>query len=140
MKRTIAFISALATITLAAPTASAGTLTVNVEGISKTQGTIMLGVFDEATYGGDGAVDGAQLPVNSDSVTVTFEDLDAGDYAIRLYHDVNEDGELNTNPFGIPTEPYAFSNDAQGRFGPAAWEDAKFAVSGNDDTHTITMK
>ena len=36
-----------------------------------------------------------------------------------LFHDVNGDGEMNTNPFGIPTEPFAFSNNARGSFGPA---------------------
>ena len=40
------------------------------------------------------------------------------------------DGEMNLNPFGIPSEPYAFSNNAVGNMGPASWERARFAVSG----------
>ena len=63
----------------------------------------------------------------------------AGEYAVKLYHDVNGDGEMNTNPFGMPVEPFAFSNDAKGRFGPAKWDAAKFTVGADAVTHTITM-
>lgn len=139
MTRISTFIAALSTCLIAAPLASAAELTVTVDGIAQAQGTIMLGLFDEASYAGDGAVDGASLTVEGTSVTVTFEGLAAGEYAVRLYHDLNDDGEMNTNPFGIPTEPYAFSNDARGRFGPAKWDDAKFTLDGEMGTHTITM-
>lgn len=122
------------------PFASAADLTVNVENIQSSEGTIMLGLFDEASYNGDGSVAGADLQVEAGTVTATFEDLEPGDYAVRLYHDVNDDGEMNTNPFGMPVEPYAFSNDARGRFGPAKWSAAKFTVTAEGGTHTITMQ
>nr|WP_070961360.1 DUF2141 domain-containing protein [Hyphomonas sp. Mor2] len=139
MTRITPLTAALATCLIGAPLASASDLTVTVEGIAQAKGSIMLGLFDEATYKGDGAVNGANLSVEGTSVTVTFEGLEPGEYAVRLYHDLNDDGEMNTNPFGIPTEPYAFSNDAQGRFGPASWEDAKFTVDASETSHTITM-
>ena len=107
MTRLSSLITALSTCLIAAPLASASDLTVTVEGIAKQQGSIMLGLFDEASYNGDGAVDGANLTVEGTSVTVTFEGLEPGEYAVRLYHDVNDDGEMNTNPFGMPTEPCA---------------------------------
>lgn len=139
MKRTMTLIAAAAATALLAPVASATDLTLSVEGIKKAQGTITLGLFDEATYNGAGAVNGANLKVEGDAVSVTFENLEPGEYAVRLYHDVNDDGKMNTNPFGMPTEPYAFSNDAKGRFGPAKWEAAKFTVTAAGGTHTITM-
>ncbi|MEO1659596.1 MAG: DUF2141 domain-containing protein [Pseudomonadota bacterium] len=138
-RSTASFAAFAAAALMITPIASASDLTVTVEGIAKTQGTIMLGLFDEATYNGSGAVNGANLKVDGDSVTVTFEGLEPGEYAVRLYHDVNDDGEMNTNPFGMPTEPYAFSNDAKGRFGPAKWEAAKFSVAADGAVHTITM-
>jgi len=139
MKRTLTLIAAAAATALLTPVASASELTLNVEGIKKAEGTIMLGLFDETTYNGDSAINGANLVVEGDSVTVTFDGLAPGEYAVRLYHDVNNDGEMNTNPFGKPTEPYAFSNDAKGRFGPAKWDAAKFAVTAEGGIHTITM-
>lgn len=139
MTRTSALIALIASTLVATPLASASDLTVNVEGIAQAKGSIMMGLFDEATYNGDGAVTGANLKVEGDSVTAVFEGLAPGEYAVRLYHDVNDDGEMNTNPFGMPTEPYAFSNDAKGRFGPAKWDAAKFTVEADGTTHTITM-
>ncbi|MEM9570083.1 MAG: DUF2141 domain-containing protein [Pseudomonadota bacterium] len=139
MTRTSSLIAALAASMMVTPLASAANLTVNVENIAQAKGTITLGLFDEATYNGDGAVNGASLKVEGASVTAEFEGLEPGEYAVRLYHDLNDDGEMNTNPFGMPTEPYAFSNDAKGRFGPAKWEAAKFVVEADGTTHTITM-
>ena len=139
MTRKISMFAAITAIALSAPIANASDLTVNVEGIQTTSGTIMLGLFDEATYNGEGAVNGANVTVEGDTISATFAGLTPGEYAVRLYHDVNDDGEMNTNPFGMPIEPYAFSNNAKGRFGPAKWDAAKFTVSADRDTHTITM-
>jgi len=139
MTKPRSFIAMIAAALFAAPFASASDLTVQIEGISDAKGTIVLGLFDAATYDGDGAVNGANLKVEGNAVETVFEDLEPGEYAIKLYHDVNDDGEMNTNPFGMPTEPFAFSNNAKGRFGPAKWDAAKFVVEADGTTHTITM-
>jgi len=52
-----------------------------------------------------------------------------GEYAVAVFQDENRDGKLNRNFLGIPREPYGFSNNARGSFGPAKWEDAKFVVT-----------
>ncbi len=139
MTRTSSLIALLASSVLITPMALASELTITVQGIEKPEGTIMLGLFDEATYDGNGAVNGANLTVEGDTITATFEGLAPGEYAVKLYHDVNDDGEMNTNPFGMPVEPFAFSNDAKGRFGPAKWDAAKFTVGDEATSHTITM-
>jgi uncharacterized protein (DUF2141 family) len=51
---------------------------------------------------------------------------------------VDGDGRMGTNPFGMPTEPYAASNNARGEMGPPAWSDAAFEVSG-ETIQTITI-
>ena len=139
MTRTPSFAALIAASMVATPIALASDLTVNVESIAKTQGTIVLGLFDETSYNADRAVDGANLKVEGNDVTGTFEGLEPGEYAVKLYHDVNDDGEMNTNPFGMPIEPFAFSNDAKGRFGPAKWNAAKFTVSADGTVHTIKL-
>ena len=45
-------------------------------------------------------------------------------FAIAAYHDENEDGTLNRNPVGFPTERYGFSNKARGTFGPPTFDQA----------------
>lgn len=68
------------------------------------------------------------------NATVKFENVPSGQYAISVYHDANNYGEMDTNFIGIPTEDYACSNDAKGRFGPPKLEDAVFEVDGQDQT------
>ncbi|HEV2083080.1 MAG TPA: DUF2141 domain-containing protein [Brevundimonas sp.] len=99
---------------------------------ARAEGAVMLALFDSAdAYAGRGApVANRMVPVGADGASVTFEDLPAGDYAMRAFHDVNGDGQMNTNPFGMPTEPYAFSNNAVGNMGPASWDRASFRVDG----------
>ncbi|MNR30585.1 hypothetical protein D3C85_1480510 [compost metagenome] len=57
-------------------------------------------------------------------------DLPAGAYGMKAFHDVNGNGKMDTNPFGMPSEPFAFSNNAVGNMGPAKWDRARFEVSG----------
>ncbi len=95
-------------------------------------GSVMVALYDSAAAydGNSGRPVAATAVPASGPVVATFENLPAGDYAVKAFHDVNGDGEMNTNPFGIPTEPYAFSNNAVGNMGPARWAAAHFAVSG----------
>ena len=96
------------------------------------QGQIMVALFNsEANYGGEGQpARYAMIDVAGGQKSVTFEALPDGDYAVRAFHDLNGDGTMNTNHFGMPTEPFAFSNNAVGNMGPASWERAKFAAAG----------
>ncbi len=71
--------------------------------------------------------------VNADGTTVEvhFEEVLDGEYAVKVFHDVNNNGKLDTNWMGVPKEPYGFSNDAMGTFGPPSWEQARFTVKGH---------
>jgi len=120
----------------AAASASAGTLTVVVEGAQGRQGAVRVAMFRDAAgwLKPDAAIraDIAALDsVSGTSVTFVYPDLPAGRYALSIFHDVNNDGKLGTNPAGIPIEPYGFSRDARGRFGPPAFDDAAIDVQGD---------
>lgn len=120
--------------------AETASLTLTLEGIANHTGTIRLGVFaGEADYENGAGVTGANVTVDSSTETVTIEGLAPGEYGIKLYHDVDNDGDMDTNPFGMPTEPFGFSNNARGRFGPAKWDAARFTVTAGENTHAITV-
>ena len=59
-------------------------------------------------------------------ITCVFPGVKPGRYAVALWHDVDGDGEFDTNWLGIPTEPVGVSNNAKGTFGPPSFEDAAF--------------
>ena len=105
-------------------------------------GMVMVALYNSAaSFDGGGANRAVARTAISASghVIATFDNLPAGDYAVKAFHDVNGDGEMNTNPFGMPTEPYAFSNNAVGNMGPARWDRAHFAVSG-ETAQTISIR
>lgn len=126
---------------IAAPAAAQdaqATVTLTFETGART-GAIMVALYNsEDGYRSGPAV--AQTMVDASGETVaTFPNLPAGDYAVKAFHDVNGDGRMNTNPFGLPVEPFAFSNNAVGNMGPASWDRARFSVSG-DVAQTITIR
>jgi len=99
--------------------------------IGQRAGKIMMSLHgSEASYRSGPPTRQAVIDVAAGQTSATFNGLPAGDYAMKAFHDVNGNGKLDTNPFGIPTEPYAFSNNAAGSFGPASWDRARFAASG----------
>jgi uncharacterized protein (DUF2141 family) len=121
--------------------AAPATLTLTFQGITQTTGEIRGQLFSsEAAYGGKGqAVIAFAIPVTGASASTVIPDLAPGRYAVKSFHDVDGDGKMGTNPFGMPTEPYAFSNDAKGAFGPAAWAEAAFEVAPGGAAHAITI-
>ena len=103
-------------------------------------GAVMVVLYDsEAGYAGGPPVGHRRLDVAAGERTATFENLPAGDYAAKAFHDVDGDGEMDANPFGLPTEPYGFSNNAVGNMGPASWDRARFTVSGAT-AQTISLR
>ena len=73
-------------------------------------------------------------------MTLSFDNLAEGHYAIKLFHDQNDDGELDTDLFGIPSEPYGFSNNASDPFSAPEWTEAKFRVSDPNTEHRISLE
>lgn len=134
---------ACASFSAAAVAQNAGSsLTVNFTGIEEKQGAILGVLVDsEAAYDGKAApVRPFMVTADKAEVSAVVNGLAPGIYAIKLFHDVDGDGKMSTNPYGMPVEPFAFSNNAQGNMGPAKWADAKFEVKAGANTHSITIK
>lgn len=109
---------------------AAQTLTVEITGIKNDQGKILLQLFNsKENYQNNTAYSANMTKAKQGIVTVTFDNLEAGDYAIRYFHDENDNGNLEQNLFGMPVEGYGFSNNAKANFGPAAFEDMKVTIT-----------
>lgn len=123
-----------AALLAAAGLAQSATLTIVVNGIEESTGEIRLAVFDSAeAFDGSGEPNrGLLAQVVGDEVTITLDDLPAGEYGIKLYHDANSNGEMDRNMMGMPMELYGFSGN-KGRRGPPPWADAVFVVEDQED-------
>ncbi len=108
----------------------AADLTVTFSDIRSQSGTLRIAVLDsEAAYSGEKApVLSLLLPPRGERVSFSTDALAEGSYAIRVMHDANGNGELDNNLVGMPTEPWGFSNNAVGGFGPPKWEDIRFEL------------
>jgi uncharacterized protein (DUF2141 family) len=116
-----------------------GSLSIELAGL-QPQGAVMVQLFStEAGYQSGAGIGARRVAITSATARVDFADLAPGQYAFRMFHDVNGDGQMNTNVMGIPTEPFAFSNNARGSFGPARWEDAAFTLNAGANVQQITL-
>ena len=66
--------------------------------------------------------------------------LPPGEYALSIFYDRNDNGELDTNFIGIPREPVALSNNARPKFGPPKYEDAVFTLGAEPLIQHITIR
>jgi uncharacterized protein (DUF2141 family) len=121
---------------------ASGNLTVTFTGIEEQQGAVLGVMFDSEAAYESGGKPVRQIMVKADKAEVStqLDGLAPGTYAIKLFHDVDGDMKMSTNPYGMPTEPFAFSNNAQGNMGPAKWADAKFEVKAGTNAHSITIQ
>ena len=79
------------------------------------------------------------IKVRNTQARCDFEDIPPGTYALAVIHDENMDGKLDTNWFGVPTEGYGFSNDAQGWLGAPSFSAASFTYDGRNLELTISL-
>ncbi|SEN87166.1 Uncharacterized conserved protein, DUF2141 family [Flavobacterium sp. CF108] len=103
-------------------------LTVAVSRLKNNAGIVKVGLYNSDGTFLKTTYKSLASEIKNNEVTVTFDNLPAGEYAITTYHDENNNGKLDKNVMGIPSEDYAASNNAKGFMGPPAYKDAKFVL------------
>ncbi|MFN8396913.1 MAG: DUF2141 domain-containing protein [Bacteroidia bacterium] len=114
------------------PEAQSATISVEITAIPSVEGVVRIALFnkEEGFRDENFALRKELFPVKGNQATWEFRDVVPGKYAVAVYHDADNNGKLDTNFFGIPTDAYGFSNNAMGLFGPPDFEDASFVVAG----------
>jgi len=113
-------------------------LTVAVSGLKNNSGTVKVGLYNSDGTFLKTTYKSVASKIKDNKAMVTFDNLPAGEYAISTYHDENNNGKLDKNMMGIPSEDYAASNNAKGFMGPPAYKDAKFVLA-KDSNIEITL-
>jgi hypothetical protein len=89
----------------------------------------MIVIYDSPDAWKDGKPVRATMASAADAApSAKITGLPPGTYAAKVFQDVDGDGKMGLNPFGLPTEPYGFSNGAQPNMGPPSFEAAAFEV------------
>lgn len=132
----IAFLAVLAAPGLA----PAADLAIHVDDVKGTAGVVMIAVFNSAQTFLKTPVAATGAPAAAAGSAIVIKDLPAGDYAFAVYHDTNGNGKMDRNSFGIPTEDYAFSNNALGTMGPPSFDSARITVPAAGATVRVSLK
>ena len=130
------------TLAFAAANAHAADLRLKVANIQVHTGTVMAMLVDsDAAWNGKAKpVTGRGAPANaSGELELVFDGLAPGKYAIRLMHDENGNGKLDSNLVGMPTEGYGFSNNPR-VMRAATFEEAVFEVPAEGASITIFLR
>ena len=139
------FALALTAAAILAPAAHAqdafGDLTLTFPALASKSGKIMIAVYDSAQGWSSGKPARVAMASAADAApSAKVVALPPGIYAVRAFQDVDENGKMGTNPFGLPVEPYGFSRDAQPNMGPPAFDAAAFTVKAGANTQAIKLK
>lgn len=133
-----------AAVSIAAPAVQAqeafGDLTVTFPALKAKQGQVMIAVFDSAQGWASGKPARVAMASAADAApSANVVSLPPGTYAIRAFQDVDGDGKMGTNPFGMPVEPYGFSNNAKVNMGPPSFDASAFTVKAGQNTHAMSL-
>jgi uncharacterized protein (DUF2141 family) len=125
---------------LAASHARAADLTVHIDNVKAAGGKIEIALYNSAGAFMKTAVGVSSTAATSAANTVVLKDLPAGEYALAVFHDANSNGKLDKNLFGMPSEDYAFSNNALGKMGPPSFEQARFTLPDGGASMRVNLR
>lgn len=114
----------------AKPATATYKLTVVITDISHRSGTFRIGIANsEETFTGESFKTKRVETPTAGGLTVTFEDLPAGRYAVRLMQDLNGNDKMDYDG-QMPTEPFGFSNVTM-LMGPPSFGQSAFDLNGD---------
>ena len=134
-------LAALAAVLSAGP-ASAARIVVTIDGVHSDKGNVFIGLYaSPAKFLHGKQTDGwIKVQASTSPITVTFDHLKPGTYAIGAFHDENANDQLDTNALGLPEEGYALSNGIRAMFSRPDFYDAAFKVEGEDTPVALHIK
>ena len=114
------------------PIDSYSQLRLNVTNIDPIEGHIIYGLYDdpEVFLEEEKEFHVGKIEAKANSQWITIDSLPAGTYAFSIYHDINSNGEMETNFIGFPQEPYGFSNNYDPKLRAPRFSDAQFEYDG----------
>ena len=120
-------------------TANKINLTVDIQNIKALTGQINVAVFRPCDkFPSCQPVEGKRIDARNGRLQIAFE-VEPGDYAVAVYHDVNNNGKLDKKMFGIPKEPYGFSNNYRPIVSGPNFDDCRITIGSAAKTIAIKL-
>jgi uncharacterized protein (DUF2141 family) len=146
-------VAAVMSLVMISGSAAAYDLKVVIDGVSSSTGSVLIGLYDSDEHFQVAIKASAKVGLLNDRArlvgismraiagmqSVVFTNLEPGRYAVIVIHDENDNGKLDTNFFGVPTEGFGFSNNAEGFLGPPSFKEAAVTLDQADRTVEIAL-
>ena len=118
---------------LAAQTARAADLEVTILGVERAEGSVLVALYaSQQAFTERDPARGVKVEARPGPLRVAIPDVAPGTYSVSVFHDLDDDGVLGKSWVGTPSEPYGFSRNARGRFGPPKFDEMAIRL-GDDD-------
>lgn len=104
-------------------------LRIRITNIRSEKGKIFIALFERGKGFPDNHEEAVCWALLNPAVPETVWETEVNpdtDYAVTVFHDLNENQKLDKNLLGIPKEPIGFSNDARPVTGPPSYLNARF--------------
>ena len=104
-------------------------MNIQINNIQSASGQVLIALYqqEDGFMSLDKAVFKQAYPITKKgAISIDLPELIEGNYAISCFHDLNNNGVLDKNMLGIPTEPYGFSQGVRPKFRAPTWDEAKF--------------
>jgi uncharacterized protein (DUF2141 family) len=80
-----------------------------------------------------------RAPAQANVMQCAFRNVMAGTYAVSASHDINDNGRTDRNVVGLPTEPWAVSNNVRPTLRAPRFTEAAFDLA-SDETKQIELR
>jgi uncharacterized protein (DUF2141 family) len=127
---------------LYAQSVCSATLDVSIHGLTSRNGVLNVSIWKNVKgfpKNPEEALFLKVVPIAGPDMTVRFDGLEQGHYAVLAYHDQNSNGKLDMGFMG-PKEPYGVSNNIHKKLGPPSFKETEFNFSEKIQTISITIK
>jgi len=118
------------------------TITVNVEGLKNSNGTVKIALFvsrEGFPFDISMAVRTLAVPIQNGTAQAVINEVPFGTYALCLFHDEDNTGRLQRNMFGKPREGVGVSNNPSMKKRAPSYDEAQFNVDSEKLTMDITV-
>ncbi len=126
------FFAGLLAVIFQGETKAPTVVTIHISNVKSATAPLRIGIYNNASKFPD--EDGpfttrVVVPGKTGEFTVTISGLNAGDYALAVYQDIDNNGKLSKNIFGYPKEPFCFSNNIKPVFSAPSFNKCKVSLA-----------
>jgi uncharacterized protein (DUF2141 family) len=109
--------------------ATQGCVQVEVQNVRPEQGMLMVAAYGDAASFSKTPLVATQLRAGAATMTFQLCGVSGTQIAITLYQDLNGNGKLDANPFGVPLEPWGASGKPAAMAAPT-WDATAVPLDG----------